>query len=383
MREDPAPGRLGRRLHDWRSAAGLNLTAAGQQMGVHPTTYQRWEQGRRPYTKQCEVIAGVLGEPASAVLALAGPPHRRPGRPAPENASPLMRARLAACMNRVELGRLLHVGQATIYQWEAGHVRPPASLLPRLAGNLGLTTADLEAALVHHPPCRHDGERLPHLGSALRGRGLSRAGVCRLLGIAGSTAFEWETGRRRVPLWALQRLSAACDVERSVMIADARRQRTKPPARALAAMRRQTGMTQKEAAAVLGISSSSLGRYEAGQRPLPPPLARAMSRLYRTPLARVLPAANMAVPPILLAPRWTSDELPIVLTELRKVAGLSRSQVARYTGVSHSTVHRWETGESAPSRHALAALELHYRLGPRRLTSVPTVEGASALQATR
>jgi transcriptional regulator with XRE-family HTH domain len=128
-------------------------------------------------------------------------------------------------------------------------------------------------------------------------------------------------------------------------------------------------MTQREAAAVLGVSASSLGRYEAGRRPVALPLARAMARVYRVPLAPVLAAAGLAPPP-LLTQQWTEAQLPTVLADLRQAAGASMSEVARHTGVSHPTVRRWETGESLPSARALATLELQYRLGRGRLTAL-------------
>jgi transcriptional regulator with XRE-family HTH domain len=376
VERDGAPGTagarpLGRRLRGWRTGAGLSLTAAAERLGVHPTSYQRWEQGRRPYPRHFPVIAGVLGEPVGAVSVLAGPPHRRPGRPAPPSAPLLVRARLAAGLNRVELGRAMHVGPAAVYQWERGNVRPAASLLPELARALGLSRRQLDDALSGHPPCRHDGEKLPTLGTVLRRRGLSRLEVGRLLGIAGSTAFEWETGRRRVPSWAVEELSRACRMDLDVLLGEARRERAPAPVRTLAAMRRQVRMSQKEVAAVLGISATTVARYEAGQRSMGLPVARALARLYRAPLSRVMVAAGLTPPAVLLARDWALEPLPVVLAELRRAAGLSKSQVARFTGVSHSTVRRWESGQSTPGAHALAALELHYRVGSRRLTSLP------------
>jgi transcriptional regulator with XRE-family HTH domain len=361
---------LGRRLHEWRTGSRLSFTAAAGRLGVHPTSYQRWEQGRRPYPRHFAAIAAVLDDSVEAVSLLAGPHHRRPGRAAPPDASLLTRARLAAGMNRVELGRALHVGPAAVYQWERGNVRPAAGLLPELARTLGLSRRQLDDALADHPPCRHDGEKLPTLGAVLRRHGLSRLDVGRLLGIAGSTTFEWETGRRRVPSWAVRELSHACRMDPDLLLTQARRAKATPSVRTLAGLRRRVHMSQKEAAAVLGVSATTLARYESGQRSMRLPAARALARLYRVPLSRVLEAAGLTPPAVLFARDWRREPLPIVLLELRRAAGLSMTQVARLTGVSHSTVRRWESGESTPGAHALAALELHYQLGRRRLTSL-------------
>ena len=362
---------LGRRLSVWREAQRLSLTAATRRLGVHPSTYQRWEEGRRPYPRHLKVIADVLGDDPATVTALAGPAPRRLGRPAPADASALMRARIAAGLNRVQLGRALHVGPATVYQWERGKTRPPEDLLPALAHHLDLTCRALDDALADHPPSRYDGQVLPGLGEALRRCSWMRTDVQELLGVAPTTVFEWETGRTRVPTWALRRLAAAVGTEVEDLVACGRQQPCRPaPELTLAALRHRVRMTQREAAAVLGLSASSLGRYETGRRPIGLPLARAMAQAYRVPLGRVLAAAGLAPPLMLVTPVWTRDQLPAILTDLRHAAGASISEVARCAGVSHPTVRRWETGESVPSAGALARLELRYRLGRGRLTSL-------------
>ncbi len=367
---DAGAGPLGQRLCEWRSIAELSLTAAAEVFGVHPTTYQRWEQGRRPYPQRFAVIGSALGETVGAVSALAGPAPRRSGRPPPLDASPLMKARLAAGCNRVELGRLLHVAPATIYQWEQRDVRPSIDLIPHLARALGLTVDALHEALADYPPCRHDGVKLPTLGVVLRRLGISRRQVGELLGIAPSTAFEWETGRRRAPAWAVRELSREYGISVEFLLDEARHPRGPAPVRALTAMRRHVRMSRKEAAAGLGISTTTLTRYENGERAMALPVTLGMARLYRVPISRVQAAAGVTLPAILSAPAWSQRELPTVLIGLRTAAGLSVNEVARFAGVSHATVHRWETGRSTPGSQALTKLESRYQLAPRRLASL-------------
>src|SRR5688500_9573675 len=52
--------------------------------------------------------------------------------------------------------------------------------------------------------------------------------------------------------------------------------------------RLQAGLTQKQAAAALGVSQPYLSQLEMGQRPVTPELARAATALYRLP-ATALP----------------------------------------------------------------------------------------------
>jgi transcriptional regulator with XRE-family HTH domain len=361
--------RLAGRLAEWRRAEDLTQAAAARLLSVHATTYHRWEAGRRPYPRHLGTIAEVLGEDLATVSRLAGPAPRRRGRPAPADAPPLMRARLAAGLNRAELGRALHVGPATVYQWERGKTRPPSDVLPRLAVRLGLTREALDEALADHPPSRYDGEVLPGLGMTLRRHGWPRNQVQDLLDVAPTTVFEWETGRTRVPTWALRRLAAAVGADLDALVSAGRRKTAGPAGvPTLATLRKRARMIQREAAAVLGVSVSTLGRYETGRRPVGLPLACAMAQVYRVPLPQVLAAAGLTPPPMLRRPHWTADQLPAVLTDLRQAAGASLSQVARCAGVSQPTVRRWETGDSAPSPGALATLELHYRVQRGGLT---------------
>ncbi len=372
---------LGQRLSAWRVGRQMSLSAAARRLGVHPTTFQRWEEGRRPYPRHLEAIADALGADLATVTALAGPAPRRPPRPATADAPVLVRARLEAGLDRVELGRALHVGPATVYQWERGNTRPPENLLPHLARQLGLGREELHLALADHPPCRYDGEVLPGLGVVLRERGWTRAEVRDLLEVASSTVFAWETGRTRVPSWALRRLATACGTEVAELTSCGRR-RVDRPASGLAGLRRRIRMTQREAAAVLGVSTSSLSRYETGRRPVAVPLARGMARVYRVPLARVFAAAGLASH-LLLTQQWTAAQLPAILADLRQAAGASMSEVARHTGVSHPTVRRWESGESMPSAGALATLELQYQLGRGRLTALAKSGQGRADSASR
>ena len=55
----------------------------------------------------------------------------------------------------------------------------------------------------------------------------------------------------------------------------------------LAALRREHGMTQAQAAALLGCSASLYAKYERGERPLPLPLAVKLADLYGVTLDRL------------------------------------------------------------------------------------------------
>jgi transcriptional regulator with XRE-family HTH domain len=348
----------------------LSVARAAALIGVHATTLTRWEHGHRPYTRQLPMIAAVLRLDKKTVETLAGPAPRRPGRRHSGPVSPLAAARLAAGLNRVDIGRLMHVGPATVYRWECGDVRPPVDRLAALATALRLTRPQLDDALAGHPPSRFDGVILPGLGAALRRHGVGTRHASCILRVSPSTMSYWETGRTRVPMHAVRALADACSVDPEELI---RRGRTVVPrARRtpLAALRHSAGMTQREAAAMLGVSVSTLSRYENGSRAVMFPLARKLAHIYAVPFGRMCVAADLAPPQTLTMRTWVPEQLPQVLADLRTAAGASKSQVAQVTGVTSPTVRRWETGESVPGDRILSTLERYYRLPGGRLTAL-------------
>jgi transcriptional regulator with XRE-family HTH domain len=255
---------LGRRLSEWRREQQISITEASRTLAVHPSTYKRREDGRRPYPRHLESIATVLEEDLATMSALAGPAPQRRGRPAPSDASILTKARLAEQLNRVELGRRLQLGPATVYRWARGRTRPPEQLLVPLAEQLSLTREQLEEALSDHPPYRHDGEVLPGLGAALCRHGLRRAQVQKLVDAAPSTVFEWETGRTRVPTRALRQLSTALDMTvDQLTTAGGQSSPGVPVATTLATLRRRVLPAQSTITLACQCPQDQIGRVRA------------------------------------------------------------------------------------------------------------------------
>jgi transcriptional regulator with XRE-family HTH domain len=95
---------LGRLLRRWRRAEGLSSAAAGRRLAVYPTTYTRWEEGRRPYPRHLIAIAEVLGEDPARIVAWVGPAPRRAVPRPPDDAPVLTRRALRRAVDCASVG---------------------------------------------------------------------------------------------------------------------------------------------------------------------------------------------------------------------------------------------------------------------------------------
>ena len=56
----------------------------------------------------------------------------------------------------------------------------------------------------------------------------------------------------------------------------------------------------------------------------------------------------------------------------RKVMGVNKSEMARRLGVSHSSIHRWESGKDTPTTERIKQICKAYQTTPNRLFSWTT-----------
>jgi predicted transcriptional regulator len=81
-------------------------------------------------------------------------------------------------------------------------------------------------------------------------------------------------------------------------------------------------------------------------------------------LPDLLPAATPPTPPSKERNQQIIDRIGLVLRTVRKTRKYSLAEVETLSGVSASTVHRIETGESEPGVCTLLALERAFDLKP-------------------
>jgi transcriptional regulator with XRE-family HTH domain len=367
---EPAPT-LAAHVRDWRATHGLTHGDLARRLGVARTTVRNWELGRRPQPLQLEALARLFGWDDVTARMVAGEDRVRTKQTSGgRNASPLCRARLAAGLTMTQVANRVGVTPACVSRWENGLRRPSPTHLPALTRALRVTPERLAALLESSPTGRWDGVVLPSLGELRRDLGWTQRAFAAAVGIGSTTANRWEHGRVRVPESQVHRIAEVLGVEPADLIERAvapmpDRAGSQP---ALARMRLAAGMTQQEAAHHVGISVRTLRRFEHGRRRPGLAEARALARCFRRPLAEVLRACGVPVPPILLRRTWAPADLPAVLEALRASAGLSAAELGRRLGTSGRQVRAWERGVALPGRPACQRLELLHQLPPDRLS---------------
>jgi transcriptional regulator with XRE-family HTH domain len=126
-------------------------------------------------------------------------------------------------------------------------------------------------------------------------------------------------------------------------------------------------MSQREAAAHLGIAVGSLARYEAGERRTPMTVLRRMAGVYGRPVSELLEHGGCAILPLPRGIRWRPEDVPAAITALRVAAGLTKVGLGRLTGRSGQAVAGWEAGRTRPAPATCRRLETIFGLPAGRL----------------
>lgn len=305
----------------------------------------------------CDAVAGTSVPVEAGVVTLR--------RLAP---STLTEARLTAGLTLGELARRVHVSRPAVAGWEKRSRRPGRHFFGALAAALNLSGNEVEALFHAYPAARLDGRPLPSLASLRRRSGLTQRAVAQLVGVAPTTLSMWETAGIAVAPAMAARLAQILGADVAQLAATPALVLVPDP-RPLRRWRREAGMSQREAAAHLGIAVGSLARYEAQQRRPPVDVARRMAGAYRRSLEDILAACRIRLLPLPTGVRWRLAEVPDGIRAARTVAGLTRVGLGRAVGRSGQAVRGWEMGRSLPSDAVRRRLEAVLGLPAGKLPS--------------
>ena len=109
------------------------------------------------------------------------------------------------------------------------------------------------------------------------------------------------------------------------------------------ARRIDLGLRQRDVAEMIGVSSFTVGNWEAGKT---------------DPAVQYLPRIANFLGPLQLKPAELPSDFPARLQVIRRDLGLTQSQLAERLGVDESTVWGWEKGRHRPGRWSSAKLEI-------------------------
>ena len=168
--------------------------------------------------------------------------------------------------------------------------------------------------------------------------GMTMTELAREVHVSRPTVSLWERGGRRPAEWYWPGLAGALGLSADAvgsLFDDA------PPSRydrcrlpALAAVRRATGLTQREVAQRVGVAPTTLSMWESAGVPVPVAIARQLGELLGADLERLA-----RVPAPVAAP----DPRPLRL--FRRSAGMSQREAAAYLQVAVGSLARYESGE--------------------------------------
>lgn len=353
------PGRVGHLatlLRDYRQRNGLTMQAASALVGVARTVWRTWEnQAVVPSPTNLQRLSGLLGLTPAEIRLASGPDKVRRGHGClcgrPHGLAAL---RTAAGLTSSELARRVHVSPSTITHWESGERSCGWHDRQALSAALSVTRRAVDEAL--GPLAGHASVPCPGLFAARTEAGRARTDLAREVGVDPATLARWER-LEAAPARAvatLRRLLGDAIFRPNRLVAPL--PKGGPRVSALARMREAKTLPARVVAGRLGVSPSTVYSWERGTRIPSWADLRRMARMYGRSTREVFSAAGVQGPRHLRPLPWPDEELPVILLELRRWAGVTQREFAEGIGVTAGTVASWERGRNLPSAQAREAM---------------------------
>jgi transcriptional regulator with XRE-family HTH domain len=303
--------------------------------------------------------------------------HRRPNAPsgADELVLPsiplapdwLREARLARGLTLASVGATIGVYRSTVHKWERRQRSPGPHHIRLLAQVFDVAPEEIERFVRAYLPPHEQPATLPGRGLRLLrdAHGLTGRQVAAALGVPRHHVYNWELGACRIPAVFAPPLADLFGLESDTLGQQLWRTATyvRPPTPVgpLVRLRKGSGLSQREAAARLGVAQTHLRAWERGQRP-PLGKVRRIALLYGVGVAQVTAAAGVKAPLELSPGNWRAGTLPKVLRCLRQWSDLTQTQLAELLSVSQSSIRAWEAGRQQPTSTHRRRIEQLFRL---------------------
>jgi DNA-binding transcriptional regulator YiaG len=284
----------------------------------------------------------------------------------------IKRLRTNMKLTQAEFAKRLGVSTNTASQWETGRRKPgpkPAQKLQGLAAHPAPVTAAAPITAPQGVPAVAGAQfkATPAAIKRMRARlGLSQAKFAKRLGISHSAVYQLEAGRMK-PGPKTTASIAALDAQpagapANVPVVQVREFKATPAA--IKEMRTRFGLTQKQFAALVGLTASVISNWEAGRKkPMPKAVLKLQELAAQRPEDAVRAAAKAASMPKNNELRFKAT--PAVFKSTRAALGVSQRELAKLMGVSLSSVAKWEAGRFTPRLEAAEALQSLEGIGKR------------------
>ena len=299
----------------------------------------------------------------------------------------------AAGLSRAQVAAALHLGPpAHVWLWETGRQPLPARYLGPIAELYRVDQAAIEAAVEISEEAEPDGKDASSppgdtpLGELRAAAGLLPSDIAEALGLSTSTRVSlWETGREPLPARYLAPIAELYGVDQAAIEAvvelseeaesdgkDASAPRGESP---LGGLRVAAGLSRAHVAGTLDLSAAAyLWLWETGRQRLPAKYLGPLAELYGVDQATIEAVVEISERPSSDGQGAAAERDNPTLGELRKEAGLSRSDVAETLRLSSaSPVSEWEKDQQRLPAEYLAPLADLYGVNQATIEAVAPV----------
>jgi transcriptional regulator with XRE-family HTH domain len=250
-------------LRQLRVSAGMRPAEVAQLLGVNASSVLNWEYGiSRPRPATLGRLARLHSVDITAIDGL------KPAmRETPRATRPALRAaRMAAGLTILALAHKARVHPYTVRAWESGTACPRRQSMDFIASALRVEPATLDPECWKTRTAQHTDSTIGAILRRLRQeKGLTQREVAEAVGVSQGVVAHWENGRCAPSPRRMGRLAALLG-DAVLVMSTAEAQVARRDEKSLGAIRRRSGMSQRDVARFVGVARATVGHWETGRR---------------------------------------------------------------------------------------------------------------------